>query len=318
MSVVSAVAITALSVAFAAVAPAQTAADFDLMMRWMAGRFDNNQQVFEERETKAPHLHDHLHAVVARVSVPGLGAHVFYLQQDTLGDQARPATPGRQRLYSFAQDPATGAIVQRWYSFPDTAAVLDAHRDPSKLAGLTPEKLGTTAGCELTWVRDGDAFVSTMRPGACRSTSRSTGKTIVVSATYRLSKDGLWMSERIEDETGALLSEPPGREPFKLLRAREFDCWAAVPGAASPDLVPVFGLTLHDQGQVMAVVPPGGSEARYSIELAQLRYQNQAPVLKFAVYEPGKTDAIAYSWAESEATRIGINLRYMQSGCRVK
>lgn len=305
----------ALVLSAAAPARAQTAADFELMMQWMAGRFDNNQQVFEQREAKAARIHDHLHAVVARVQVPAVGTHVFYQQQHSPDD---PSKPGRQRLYSFAQDSGAGTITQRWYSFPDPAAVIDAHRDPSKLAGLTPDKLGTTPGCELIWTRDGDAFVGAMKPGACRSTSRSTGRSILVSATYRLMKDALWMSERIEDESGALLSEPPGNVPFKLLRVREFDCWAAVPGTASADLVPVRSLVLHDQGQVLPLVPPGGAEARYSIELAQLRYQNQVAVLKFAVYERGKPEAIAYSWAEPEATKIGINLRYMQSGCSVK
>lgn len=296
-------------------AQAQTSADFDLMMTWMEGRFDNNQQVFEEREAKFPRPHDHLHAIVARVPLPAIGTDVFYLQQHSPDD---PAALPRQRLYSFAHDAATGTITQRWYSFPDAKAVQDAHRDPSKLAGVTPDRLGTTAGCELYWTREGNAFLGTMKPGACRSTSRSTGKTILVSAAYRLTNDELWMSERIEEESGALLSEPPGHVPFKLLRAREFDCWAAVPGAASPDLISLRNLVLHDQGQVLPLVPPGGAEARYSIELAQLRYQNQVAVLKFAVYERGNAEAIAYAWGEPEATRIGINLRYMQAGCAVK
>ena len=135
--------------------------------------------------------------------MPAVGAHVFYLQQHSPDD---PSKLGRQRLYSFAQDSATGTITQRWYSFPDPAAVIDAHRDPAKLAGLTPDKLGTTPGCELTWTRDGDAFVGAMKestlPGAVKDAAMSNLSTLVAQTCFRTADGAFHGFEGTNDNSG--------------------------------------------------------------------------------------------------------------------
>jgi len=58
-----------------------------------------------------------------------------------------------------------------------------------------------------------------------------------------------------------------------------------------------------------------GGEKEYEAELAQLVYQNaKDAVLKLAIYEKENEAALAYSWANAEAERIGINLRWIQTG----
>jgi len=110
---------------FAAPASADLAADHALMMEWFEGEFDNFQQVWVERETKAEHPHEHIHSVFARVAVPALGDDVFYVKQYGGGD---PTKVYRQRLYSFAPDPAEGATVLRIYAFPEDASTRPSSR----------------------------------------------------------------------------------------------------------------------------------------------------------------------------------------------
>jgi len=40
----------------------------------------------------------------------------------------------------------------------------------------------------------------------------------------------------------------------------------------------------------------------------------RTPILKLAVYEPGRERSMAYAWADPGAGRIGINLRSVQAG----
>jgi hypothetical protein len=39
--------------------------------------------------------------------------------------------------------------------------------------------------------------------------------------------------------------------------------------------------------------------------------------MKMAIYEAGKDLAVAYTWTETGGTNIGINLRWVQVGCKI-
>ena len=55
-------------------------------------------------------------------------------------------------------------------------------------------------------------------------------------------------------------------------------------------------------------------ETGYSVELAQLTYQEtKTPILKLAVLDK-EGHAFTYIWANPEAERLGINMRWMQLG----
>jgi hypothetical protein len=61
------------------------------MLAWFAGEFDNNRQVFVEREQKLPaaEVHQHIHSIFTKVDLPAFGPHVFYVQQYLDGDPAK-------------------------------------------------------------------------------------------------------------------------------------------------------------------------------------------------------------------------------------
>jgi len=61
-----------------------------------------------------------------------------------------------------------------------------------------------------------------------------------------------------------------------------------------------------------------GRDTKYTFELSQLRYGQKVPVMKLALYEDGKEQAFAYSWAETDSKKIGVNVRWIQVGCSLK
>ncbi|MDE0362520.1 MAG: hypothetical protein OXI74_15225, partial [Rhodospirillaceae bacterium] len=98
--------------------------------------------------------------------------------------------------------------------------------------------------------------------------------------------------------------------------------WAAIrrdafdPAAADPEeMLLVRGLRMHNEGQVVPLVTESGDETGFSLELARLTSQNsRVAVLTLGVMEAATGETVAYSWADPDAVRIGINLGWMQAG----
>ncbi len=76
-------------------------------------------------------------------------------------------------------------------------------------------------------------------------------------------------------------------------------------------------LELHDQGGTATITSEGDAPITYTVQLEQRVYtgSRSVPVLKLAVFEEGKEESVAYSWAEPSAANIGMNLRWFQAGC---
>lgn len=158
----------------------------------------------------------------------------------------------------------------------------------------------------------GAAYLRTERPGGetyrwsptaagWEGLDQRSGNRLVLTA------DGL----EIHQPTGLFVN--PGA-PYRLQRCRPFDGWIEVPRAAGSEEMHRFPrLRLHDQGGLVA----GGG---YTVELTQLVYAHRLRIMKLAVYDcaPGEVDfnrrAVSYAWAEPEARRLGLNLRYLSSG----
>jgi hypothetical protein len=292
--------------------------DLALMMKYFAGEFDNYFQVWEQRETKAAgDKFNHIHSVFAPVSAPGVGKHTFYVKQYSDGD---PSKIYRQRLYSFGLNQQEQAIELKIYTFPDEKAYLDAHQDQSKLASLTPDKMKYQPGCDVYWKRDGDNFRGSMKDGACKFFSQRSQKTIIINDDLLLTKDEIWINDQARDEQGGYIFGNRQNIPSKLRRVKWFTGWAAVRKENSEEYGPAFRFELHDQGQTVPVPQPDGSASKYSVQLAQLVFQgaNKAPVLTLKIIENATGKTVSYTWANPEAERIGINLRWIQTGLTLK
>ncbi len=112
---------------------------------------------------------------------------------------------------------------------------------------------------------------------------------------------------------------------LELRRARPVTCWGSVPKITkkpdgTDDWYFIGSLKLHDQGG--RVQFGGGNTGAPSVVL---RMRNvvwpsgpNKPSLVLYVHKPETPDrAESYSWADPEAKRIGINLRWMQASCTV-
>ncbi|GAA0486266.1 hypothetical protein GCM10009096_31310 [Parasphingorhabdus litoris] len=113
----------------------------------------------------------------------------------------------------------------------------------------------------------------------------------------------------------------------KLKRARPVECWAAAkktePKAdGSPDWLFVQKLSLHDQGGRVMI---GGEDSGAEPLILRMRAvywpkpSTNRPSMVLYVHKPDNPDrAVSYSWADINASRVGLNLRWMQASCTIK
>lgn len=295
--------------------------DFKLFLSWFEGRFDNYAQTVDEKDSKAEFPHEWIHSIFARVDLPQIGQDVFYVQQYMDGDESKIY---RQRLYVFAINKAEKAIELKIHTFADEKAVLNAHLDKSKLAGLTLSQLDAPKGCEVYWRLNsaGDKFEGSMKPGACRVVSKRSGKTLIISDDLFLTTDEIWIRDQAKDDQGNYVFGNRANIHHKLKKARMFDGWTAVLKSGSTEMrgedAPgeawdgKQNLVIHDQGGTVKI------NERFSAQLAQLTYKNGTRVLKLGIVENATGKTVAYTWANHDAGRIGINLRWIQAGFTLK
>jgi len=294
--------------------PAPPAPDVALLAQWLTGEFDNFQQYYEAKDTKAPVLYDRVHTVITPLSAPALGATVLLARESAVNAPDRVA---RLHVYSLAAGPAA-TIEMRLYVFDEPDALVAALTGPGAPVALPLDHVKAVPGCEVTWRRDGMAFAGTMKPGACQIAWPPAGARGTRETTYRVTADELWFSERATDAaaTAAVGGRGDGL-PFTLKRARQFNCYAAVRKEGTTDQYDsMLNVIVHDQGKWVTITDAAGKPTKYAFELSQLRYSQQTPVMKLALYEAGQEQAFAYAWADPASWRVGINLRWIQVGCK--
>jgi hypothetical protein len=124
---------------------------------------------------------------------------------------------------------------------------------------------------------------------------------------------------------GAITFPVAGGATTTLRRSRPVTCWGSVPKTkkkpdGSDDWYFAAGLKIHDQGG--RVLFGGGDTGAPPVVL---RMRNviwptgtNKPSLVLYVHKPENPDhAESYSWADPDAKRIGINLRWMQASCSI-
>ena len=293
--------------------------DLRLMMSWFEGRFDNYAQTVEEKETKTEFPHERIHSIFARVNLPNIGENVFYVQQYMDGDETKIY---RQRLYVFTPNRKEKAIELKIFTFPDEKAVLNAHLDKAKLNGLTLEKMDSPKGCEVFWRLKDNKFEGSMKPNACRVVSKRSGKTLIITDDLFLTKDEIWINDQAKDDQGNYVFGNKANVHHKLKKVKIFEGWTAVLKDGSTEMTgqdaPADAwdgqrnLMIHDQGGMVKI------NDKFSAELAQLTYKNGTKVLKLGIVDNASGKTVAYTWANPEAERIGINLRWVQAGFTLK
>jgi hypothetical protein len=104
-------------------------------------------------------------------------------------------------------------------------------------------------------------------------------------------------------------------------RVAYFSGWAAIngggPGAAadSRDWHMDRNVRLGSEGGRAPLLWRDGKRSGYSLALERLTYRDgNVPVLKLSILDDADGRTLAYAWANPQATRIGINLGWVQVG----
>lgn len=86
------------------------------------------------------------------------------------------------------------------------------------------------------------------------------------------------------------------------------------PSAKEDDWISMRNISVTDDGKRIRLMD-GEKETPYTIELIEITYEaSNTTVLKLALYEEGNDRAFTYIWGEPGATRLGLNLRWIQAG----
>ena len=158
--------------------------------------------------------------------------------------------------------------------------------------------------CELVWRRSAAEFIAERR-GSCHSGAI---RQIVVS------ENQLWIE----------IDGMPG-ENLELHRAREFQCYADIPGVGGGRDEPYDrydGLALHDQGGSAWFTSQEGRRLGVSMLLVDWPMNNYDGAFardSLVVYVSEETgegrQELGYAFTVPEADRIGINLKWMLVNC---
>ena len=283
----------------------------------LAGEYTNHEQVVQQTFSgKEPYRE--LHHVMVPVEMPRLGERVLFVQQTMKGSEK----PYRTRLYSLVPDTERGQVRLDIHKLEDETRWHYSYTEPEHLAALAAEAQFTpTPGCSVFWSRTEAGFRGATDEGTCVVQSARLGKTMVIQDDLTLEGEILTIQDVARDEDGAVIFGHPDGPPHINRRVQYYTGWSVV-REGGPDYdkdAPVWqvhkGLRMHSEGSVIPLMDESGEAIPYRVELARLtRSASNTHLLKLAIVdvETGKTKA--YTWADPNTSRLGINIGWAQVG----
>jgi len=288
--------------------------DFNRLMKWFPGRYDNMEQVYfeENLDVAEDERHGRIHHIFSPVKLPDFPGSTFYVEQYSDND---PENVYRQRIYSFEPDYAENATKLTIYVPKDPDAILGAYEDASKLEGLTPSDFTTYSGCEVYWRYGNEHFHGTMKEGACRIESKRSGKTIIVTDDLQLSKSAIWIRDEAVDEDGHYVYGNKAGIHHKNNRAAMFKCWVS-PKKYDGEYGFYQNVVLHDQGGMAWL--EGEDHDRIGIRMRNVVWptgNNRHSRVLYVHRGDDAENAVSYVWTSPDEPRIAVNLRWVQVSC---
>lgn len=118
-------------------------------------------------------------------------------------------------------------------------------------------------------------------------------------------------------ERAAGRTDPVGGE---MRRARPFRCWAAIPKVGTGPVEWWFrrDIAIHDQGGRASLVTDEAQPQRFTLKMRYVVWPsgpNQPSLVLYVLTPQAGERAVAYSWADPGAIRVGINIRSVQASC---
>ncbi len=178
----------------------------------------------------------------------------------------------------FAANDLTKPIEER-----QAVASVDAEAGGLKLS---------SPGCDIRWTRRANQFSGVAQPGSCGARAET---------RFVLSASDLWLGDDL-----------------RLQRAHQWTCWMATPRDGKPnDSFFAPGLKIWDQGGEVWIKTDEATPREIGYRLRQVDWPagTNQNALTLYVLKKGEARAPSYAWASPDATRIGINLRWVQGSC---
>ena len=160
--------------------------------------------------------------------------------------------------------------------------------------------------------------MGSMVEGACDFVSERSGQRIIISDDLLLNDGEIWIRDVAVDEQGNRIFGHPDNVHHKNFKAREFTCWGVISSSETggePVFVP--DLRVHDQGGTATFASGGDEAVEVRIKMRNVRWpygRNRDSLVLYA-YRGDSERAESYAWTAPDASRIAVNLRWMQASC---
>jgi hypothetical protein len=264
---------------------------------WLDGEYDNHEQVMVSGSPKVARV---------RFEITPLQKAGWYTWKVHMSGGSELSATWVMRSLKRVD----GTLELTPYRALVATAALDKAFDPDQWVALDACTLRGAATASGLEVRADLANCATVAPGI---------GTTAALLPLEIRHDGDALSVRLYSDQAR---GPEARIEARLVRW--YSGWAAINGAGpdataeSSDWHMNRGLRISNEGGQANLAWRDGKASGYSLELERATYRDgNIPVLKLSVVEDASGRTIAYAWANPEATRIGINLGWVQVGLDV-
>ncbi|MGD2008564.1 MAG: CpcT/CpeT family chromophore lyase [Cellvibrionales bacterium] len=267
----------------------------------LEGEFDNQEQYYFDRNLELPlaERHPRNHLSIARVDNVTDGLSLFYFRQ-YLDDDATALV--RDQLLVTGLLPGGSGI--RMDIFPRPEGEL---RGQWRLADLGSPR------CTIHWQPELDHFVGRAVTPDCVGSEGDNGSTqqtvLLTGSEFSIFDWGLAADAALPAQTPATA--------FRNHRARVFTCWMSVTHPSGGGSTFRAGLKILDQGGRLWLASEEPETAVAGIKIRRVRWPsgNNRDSLVLYAHQPDQDKAVAYTWGDVDASRIAMNLRWMQASC---
>ena len=290
----------------------------------VVGEFDNYNQVNFERNDflssadKPKKAHERLYKKVSKINAPELGEHV-YLHQIHSGGKDKAIY--RQSIEVVHFDAKTNQVIAENYRFKNKEPV----EVTATLTIKSSDLKNVGENCHTNYQIMTDTFVGGIDKNQCQVASKKFGH-LNLSTIQVVGKDEVWHLEEGFLPSGKMLFGREDNIPIKMRRAKNFKCWAAFKtdklkenGEPHWDFFP--NLIVHNQGDIAEFTTTETSPKQYFFRLKETIFPagKRPDVFELFVHKNNEqakkhyNKALAYTWSNADAKRLGINL----VGCRL-
>ena len=167
--------------------------------------------------------------------------------------------------------------------------------------------------CTIHWQPELDHFVGRAVTPDCVGSDGDNGST---PPTVLLTESEFSIFDWGLAADGALPAQTPAGA-FRNHRARVFTCWMSVTHPSGDGSTFRAGLKILDQGGRLWLASEEPEPAVAGIKIRRVRWPsgNNRDSLVLYAHQPDQDKAVAYTWGDVDASRIAMNLRWMQASC---